>query len=143
MINVCQRTGGKDPLLDAHLALFAPAHRGVLTTGWVQAVLAIARAKGLAESLLKASPAYAEMKDAEFINGVQQTNNILLEKYGRTAFRARVVFGSSEDIVRDQIFPNDFPEECAAGKNHVNVCKPQGEYLFPFAFIERSAEPFL
>jgi pimeloyl-ACP methyl ester carboxylesterase len=137
IIDACQRSEGKDPVLDAHLALFAPAHRGVLTTGWVQAVLAIARAKQLAEPLLAASPAYGEMQDSVFISGVQQSTETLLKEYGRTAFMARVLFGCGENIVRVQAFPKDIREECAPDQDHVSVCKPRGQYLIPFTFIER------
>jgi pimeloyl-ACP methyl ester carboxylesterase len=137
MIDACQRSGGRDPFLNARLALFAPAHRGVLMTGWVQAVLTIARAKRLAVSALEASPAFAEMQDTEFISGVQQSTDALLMEYGRIAFRARMLFGCGENLVRVQVFPKDTREECAADQDHVSVCKPRGEYLTPFAFIER------
>jgi pimeloyl-ACP methyl ester carboxylesterase len=137
MIDACQRTTGQNPILNARLALFAPAHRGVLITGWVAAVLAVARAEHLASSALRASPAFAEMQDSEFIRGVQQSTEALLADYGRTAFRARALFGCAEKFVRVQVYPKDTREECAPDQDHVSVCKPRGEYLAPFDFIER------
>jgi pimeloyl-ACP methyl ester carboxylesterase len=135
MIEACQRSDGQDALLDARLALFAPAHRGVLPTSWLKAVLAIARANELAEL----SPAVAEMQDSVFISGVQQSTDVLLAEFGRNAFKARVLFGCDENLVRVQVFPRDLREECAAEKNHMSICKPHAEYLIPLDFVERAA----
>jgi pimeloyl-ACP methyl ester carboxylesterase len=137
MINACQRSDGKHPFLDAWLALFAPAHRGVLITGWAHAVLTLARAKRLALSALEASPAYSEMQDLEFVNGIQQATLALKSEHHRRAFKARVLFGCGENVVRVQVFPGDYPEECAANQDHVTVCKPRGDYSAPFELIEQ------
>lgn len=137
MINACQRSDGEDPFLDARVALFAPAHRGVLITGWTHTVLSLARGKRLAVSSLEASPAYAEMQDSEFINGIQQATLALKAEYDRRAFKARVLFGCNEELVRVQVFPGDYPEECARNQDHVSVCKPRSDYVAPFELIER------
>jgi pimeloyl-ACP methyl ester carboxylesterase len=133
MIDACQRTKGKDTLLGAHLALFAPAHRGVLVTGWVRAVMEVAGA----ERLLELSPAFVEMKDEDFINGVERNTDALLAKHGLPGLTARALFGCDEDLVRVQVYSNDVREECAPNEGHRSVCKPRGGYLTPFAFIER------
>jgi pimeloyl-ACP methyl ester carboxylesterase len=135
IIDLCQRTDGLHQNLNARLALFAPAHRGVLATGWLKAILEVARA----EELVQMSPAVVEMQDAEFINGVQQSTSTLLAQYGRDAFRAMVLFGCDENLVRVQVFPRDKREECAAQQSHVSVCKPRHDYTTPFVFIESAA----
>jgi pimeloyl-ACP methyl ester carboxylesterase len=133
MIRTCQRTNGQSPLLAARLALFAPAHRGVLVTGWVRAVLEVSHG----DRLLGFCPAFDEMKDDEFIRGVERSTDALLAQHKLPAFTARVLFGCEENAVRVQVYTNDTPEECEANQDHVSVCKPRGEYLTPFSFIER------
>jgi pimeloyl-ACP methyl ester carboxylesterase len=138
MINTCQRSDGTGPFLDSKLALFAPAHRGVLITGWMRAVLDLARLKGVTDSILNRSSAYLEMQDGVFIAGIEQATVALKAEYPRQAFRARVLFGCGENIVRKQVFPGDYPEECAVNQDHVSVCKPHGNYLAPFELIEQA-----
>lgn len=137
MIDVCQRSNGESPILDARLELFGPAHRGVLLTGWVQAVLLVASAERLTLSALETLPAFKEMQDPEFISGIQESTISLLAEYGSVALRARVLFGCKENLVRVQVFPKDIREKCASDRDHVSVCKPNGGYLRPFEFIER------
>ncbi|HXX20941.1 MAG TPA: hypothetical protein VEJ46_16180 [Candidatus Acidoferrum sp.] len=131
-----KRKNGGTPILDAKLALFAPAHLGFTPSGWVGACLATGRVEAIAMMILASSPSFVEMKDKAFLEQIRQdTNAFLQESPDLSGLRARVLFGRGERIVVRGEYTRDFPEMPEPNQDHVSICKPRTGYERPLRFV--------
>lgn len=135
--DIIRTAAANDPILNAKVRLFAPAHLGTnFSTGigaildLVDILLAVAKKKLVANELLPNSP---------IISAVQQG---IIEAYrefpGIPALAARVLFAIPDGIVHDQGYERcDTVESVdrAEKRNHVSVCKPDDNYLRPLEFV--------
>lgn len=129
-------------VLQARLALFAPAHRGVKLSGWIGACLAIGRVDAVAAPILRSSPAFSEMKDKELLKEIEShTSDYLKEAAAKKitveALQAHVVYGEHEPVVVKGFYTSDCFHPSIKDKSHSSVCKPRTGYKPPIDFVMR------
>jgi hypothetical protein len=130
-----KRTGARSKLLKAQLALFAPAHLGFTPSGWVGGCLAVGYVEALIAPFLGSSSAFVEMKGKELLNQIEKDTSTFIAKSPKlAALRARVLFGTDENVVVMGEFTSDLPEPPEAGRNHASICKPESAYERPLQF---------
>jgi triacylglycerol esterase/lipase EstA (alpha/beta hydrolase family) len=133
-----KRTGGKDPILGANLALFAPAHLGFTPSGWLGACLALGKVEELTMTILGFSPSFTEMRDKTLLHQIQQdTAELRRQAPNVAAFEARVLFGLKDYVVVKAEYTWDKPDPPDLGQDHVSVCKPRTGYVKPLEFVIR------
>jgi pimeloyl-ACP methyl ester carboxylesterase len=128
-------------ILNARLALFAPAHKGVKLSGWIGACLAIGRVDAILMPVLSSSPAFNEMKDKALLEEIENNRGeyrkeeIAAHEPVSPAFDAHVVFGKKDNVVVKGAYAWDCLYDSKIGKDHVTICKPKADYDDPVTFV--------
>lgn len=132
----------KDPVLGAHLCLFAPAHLGSRLPRSLSAVLVtLAGLHKIGPVLLDAIgfalPSISDLDNQNpVLSDVRKYTESSSEEYPlMKALRAHVVWGVKEKFVDVWQYKWDGPIEYVDDRGHVAVCKPDLEYLRPLEFV--------
>jgi pimeloyl-ACP methyl ester carboxylesterase len=120
------------PILNARLALFAPALFGFVPTGWLGVAAVISGVRRLIEVFIAHSPSGTEMKDKTFLMGVQEHTMTCYNESPKTpAYTAHILFGQNEQVVVRRKYVQDCRHEPESGKDHFSICKPDFSYPRP------------
>lgn len=127
----------ENPILDAHLRLFAPAIWGSLVSGWKGILLRSPILGDLLEPYLHSVPAYQQLKhDSPLLTEIRRrTVELAKDLPSVRALRARNVFGANDDCVCMEALETDPPAVYEQGRTHIDICKPNDEYLMPLSFV--------
>lgn len=120
--------------LKAHLRLFAPAHCGASISGKYGALLEIAGSLGkgvlqhstMAVDLAPVSPLISNLRP--------KTEGMARELPNLRALAAQILWGKEDKIVYMDKFDCD-TDTFVSEQDHISVCKPSREYLFPLKFV--------
>jgi hypothetical protein len=125
----------KQVLRKCQVALFAPAMFGFSPTGLVSILTSLGFVGSTISSILRFSPAYVEMTEPNLLSNLKdQTERLGERDPDASCFRARVVFGRNEKVVGRGYFAFDTLWDDQPGKNHLTICKPKVNFLFPIHF---------
>ena len=128
--------GPRAPILEAKLALFAPAQFGFLPTNWLGALAALTGIKQIARIVIAFSTPASEMDDKTVLVNLKDITYRLLDADGKLpALSAHVLFGSKDRVVVRQYYISDCRHTPEKGKSHESICKPEEGYKRPLDFV--------
>lgn len=124
------------PILQARLSLFAPALFGYVPSGIFGVIVTLTGIKLLHDLFVAHSPSATEMKDKEYLNQLRRiTEYYFQQSPGTLAYSAHVLFGREEQVVVRQRYIQDCAHAPQEGKDHLQICKPNIDYLRPLKFV--------
>jgi hypothetical protein len=131
----------KNPLFDAAVVFFAPAHLGATVTGWAGVLLSCVRICSVLAPVfdcLKAySAAYQDLKGGSpFLNQLRVDTEKFASDFPQPqAFKAKSYFGKKDRIVCIGEYGSDPPATLIESKGHLSVCKPSQTYREPLEYV--------
>jgi pimeloyl-ACP methyl ester carboxylesterase len=125
-------------LLEARIALFAPALFGYCPSGFLGTLSGFPGLGGIVDALLSATPAYQDLKDTQGILSPlqEQTEKLSAEKL-RHAFRAFILWSRKDHVVKPGSSGKyrDDIRDYVDGGSHTSICKPRMDYIAPISLI--------
>ncbi|SRR6266478_1655815 len=126
-----------NPLFDATVILFAPAHLGASLTGWPGLLLGYLRTVRLLQPLVDSLTGYDDLKkDSPVLSQLRRdTETFANESSFCNAFRAQSYFGERDRIVYISEYTTDPKAVVLKGHDHTSVCKPSLNYKEPLSYV--------
>jgi pimeloyl-ACP methyl ester carboxylesterase len=125
------------------LVLFAPAHNGTHTVGWVSRIITgfLPRIGSVMVPLFERNCRAARdlMMGSVILSNLRSDMTTALAKPNSAPLCARgVVWAQGDDVVINGVFPGDAkPDHPPTKKNHLAVCKPKGSFQNPLLVVRR------
>jgi hypothetical protein len=86
------------------------------------------------DAVLKASPAYQDLKDLEMLATLQQETEQLAKSTIYHAFHAQILWSRRDNIVKQGKYSYD-SAEFVEDRTHITICKPDGHYTLPVSLV--------
>jgi pimeloyl-ACP methyl ester carboxylesterase len=130
---VVKKASRNSPLLRCHLSLFAPAIAGYAPAGLLGTLANFPGVGGIIDALLKAAPAYQDLKDTPFLNKLRRRTEQEARDESKHAFRAHILWGRNDRVVKPDKYEDD--DEDFEERNHIQICKPTPQYSTPVGWV--------
>lgn len=125
-------------LLQSQLTLFAPAIGGFVPSGLLGILKGMPFFGRVLNAVSSYSPAYQDLSGGHFLQDLRTQTEEAQKKNNYRALRADIVWGNSDRIVHPTKYDADSEEFVDGG--HIQICKPDQNYVYPIQFVAQSSE---
>jgi pimeloyl-ACP methyl ester carboxylesterase len=136
---VLKKAKRNSPLLRCSLFLFAPAIAGYAPAGLLGTLATFPGLGKVVDALLRASPAYQDLNDPDLLKPLRQKTEKEAQDPSKPAFRAQILWGRKDRVVKPDKYEED--EEFFEERSHIEICKPNSDYLVPVGWVAKRAMP--
>jgi pimeloyl-ACP methyl ester carboxylesterase len=123
------------------MTLFAPAHRGARVQNLAMECLS-GFGKVLGGIARFNFPTIDELMPESYViqDLVKDTERLQAKRAGGFTIAHKVIWAEKEKVVHNRDFCKDPRADIEAGKNHINVCKPNDRYWNPLKYVTETLQ---